>query len=116
VTVTVADPPTTGSDAPGTLTVRSGAVERLVRGVVGAALPGDADPDVEILSLDDEGVELRSTVTLEYPSEPLSAALTRLRRHIAAEVGRLLGRPVRRVDLVVGSFETEPPAPVRRVV
>jgi hypothetical protein len=105
-------------DAParGTLTVEHRAATRLAQGALAAALPDGDKPDVEVLSLDAEGIELRGTVTLEYPSEPLSSVLARLRRQVAREVERQLGRHVRRLDLVVGSFITESPKPARRVV
>ena len=99
----------------GTLTVRERAAARLASGVLAEALPALPAPKVDVASLDDAGIELRATLTLEYPTEPVSSILVELRQRVVADVERQLGRPVRRLDLVVESFQLERPAPARRV-
>lgn len=71
--------------------------------------------DVTVKALSEEGVELEVEMDLDYPSQPVTDVLTTLRRHIAAEVERQLGRPVRSIDLTVAHFVTTPPRRARRV-
>jgi hypothetical protein len=81
----------------GLLVVEARAAQRLIEGVVERSSPNVSDPHVDIRSLSDDGIEIDMSISLEYPSDPLSSVLADLRRRVAAEAGRQLGRPVRRV-------------------
>jgi len=112
VTLTAVGPvPDAGvSDAAdrGVLVVTNRAVQRLVQGVIAHIAPEVVKPDVHVSSLTDEAAEFAITFGLTYPDTPLSRLLDDLRRRIASETSRFLGRPVRRIDLTVSEFVTRP--------
>jgi hypothetical protein len=60
--------------------------------------------EATVLRLDDGGVDLSMDVVVEYPRTGVGEVLAGLRRTVAADVGRMLGRPVRRLDIVVDGF------------
>jgi hypothetical protein len=112
-----ADVPERGQPAQrGLLVIEERAAKHVVEGVIERTSPAASDPQVNVVSLSDDGVELDVSVTLEYPTAPLSGVLATLRRDVTAEAGRQLGRPVRRMELTVADFVTRPPAPARRVM
>ena len=73
------------------------------------------DVDVDIDHFDDNGVSARVEFAAEYPDSALSGALERFRQHVGQEVKRLLGRPLRRLDVVVSDLvvDIEPRRRVR---
>jgi hypothetical protein len=95
----------------GVLTVADRAVEHLVEAVIARTIPQAMRPDVRVTTLTDDCAELAVTVALTYPTIPLSGVLADVRRRIASETGRQLGRPVRRIDLTVSDFVTKPTRP-----
>jgi hypothetical protein len=114
---TTADAPERGQPAQrGLLVIEERAAQHVVEGIIERKSPAVSDPQVNVVSLGDDGVELDVSVTLEYPSDPLSGVLATLRRDLAAETARQLGRPVRRMELTVAEFVTSRPAPPRRVM
>jgi hypothetical protein len=108
VSTTALDPAPVASAERGVLVVTNRAAQRLVEGVIAHTAPHVTRPDVRVSSLSDEAAEFAITLKLEYPDAPLSRTLDDLRRRIAIETGRLLGRPVRRIDLTVSEFITRP--------
>jgi hypothetical protein len=100
----------------GLLVIEERAAQHVVEGVLERTSLVVTDPQVKVVSLSDDGVELDVAVTLEYPTDPLSGVLATLRRDVTAEAARQLGRPVRRMELTVAEFVTSRPAPPRRVV
>ena len=100
----------------GLLVIEERAAQHLIEEVIERTSPAVTDPQVNVVSLSDDGVELDVSVTLEYPTEPLSGILAVLRRDVTAEAARQLGRPVRRMELTVAEFVTRRPAPPRRVI
>jgi len=108
VSTTGLDPAPHTSAERGVLVVTDRAAQRLVEGVIAHTAPQAMRPDVRVSSLSDEAAEFAITLRLEYPDAPLSRILDDLRRRIATETSRFLGRPVRRVDLTVSEFVTRP--------
>lgn len=78
----------------------------------GECAPG---PSVEIVDLGHDTVELSASMKLPYPDRPLSPVLSQLRTEVAADLERLTGRGVRRLDLRVDAFVDEPRGPAPRV-
>ena len=95
----------------GVLTITDRAVEHLVGAVISCTVPQAMRPDVRVTRLTDDCAELAVTVALTYPTVPISGVLADVRRRIASEAGRQLGRPVRRIDLTVSDFVTKPTRP-----
>jgi hypothetical protein len=113
----VADPETPPVDDParrGRLLIEGRAARRVVEGVLVRAAAGVADCDARVTSLTDAGIELEISITIDYPTEPLSGILRQLRFDLAEEAGRQLGRPVRHIDLTVSKFVTPPKQEARR--
>jgi len=108
VSTTALDPAPPGSAERGVLVVTDRAAQRLVEGVIAHTAPHVMRSDVRVSSLSDEAAEFAITLRLEYPEAPLSRILDDLRRRIANETSRFLGRPVRRIDLTVAEFITRP--------
>jgi hypothetical protein len=104
----VLDPASAAKAERGVLVVTNRAAQRLVEGVIAHVAPHVTRPDVHVTSLTDEAAEFAITLRMEYPDAPLSRTLDDLRRRIASETGRFLGRPVRRIDLTVSEFITRP--------
>lgn len=113
VPVAQAGPPSS-SGRRGELTITERAARHLVEGVV-ERVPSAGDAQVEVLSLADDGIELQVSLVLEYPTGPASDVLREVRRQVATETGRQLGRPVRRLDLIVSEFVISRPTAGRRV-
>jgi hypothetical protein len=88
----------------GRLIVSPGAVRHLIQGVAERGPLRTRDVDVHIDHLDADGVRARLELTAEYPEAALSVALERFRQHVGQEVRRLLGRPLRRLDVVVSDL------------
>ena len=80
------------------------AARRLIHGVAERGPLRTRDIDVHIDHLDADGVNARLECTAEYPEAALSVALERFRQHVGEEVMRLLGRPLRRLDVVVSDL------------
>jgi hypothetical protein len=87
----------------GVLIVRSRAVEQLADAST-RTNPEVWQSETTVLRLDDDGVDLSIEVVIRYPRTALSGILAGLRRAVAEDVGRMLGRPVRRLDIVVDEF------------
>ena len=98
----------------GRLIVSDGATRHLIQGVAERGPLRTRDIDVHIDHLDADGVNARLEFTAEYPEAALSVALERFRQHVEEEVRRLLGRPLRRLDVVVTDLVVDI-APGRRV-
>ena len=98
----------------GQLIVSQGAARHLIQGVAERGPLRTRDIDVHIDHLDADGVRARLEFTAEYPEAALSVALERFRQHVGQEVRRLLGRPLRRLDVVVSDLVVDI-EPVRRV-
>lgn len=106
----MADAPTPDpTDAPaggrGVTRVTTRAARRLVEGIVAHRCPGMAEPEVDV-HLNQRDVlrgELRIAISfaLAYPDGPLGDHLAAVRRVVADEAGRCLGRPADRIDLLV---------------
>jgi hypothetical protein len=96
-------------DAParrGVLRIKSRAAAHLIEGVLARTARDVAESEARVTSISDEGVEVALFVTLEYPTVPLSGVVRRIRRELAEEAGRQLGRPIRHIDLTVSGFVT----------
>ena len=99
----------------GRLIVSPGAARHLIEGVAERGPLRTRAIDVNIDHLDDDGVSAHLEFTAKYPeAAALSVALERLRQHVAHEVNRLLGRPLRRLDVVVSNLVVDF-EPARRV-
>jgi hypothetical protein len=96
----------------GALTIKPRVATRVAMRALRTRTAAERDPSVDVTHFGDDHVELEARVTLPYPEEPIGAVLDRLREQVADDVGRALGRPVRRIDLTVEKFGT---APRRRV-
>lgn len=97
----------------GTLVIEPRAVEHIAARVVRDAGAADgASVSVERL---DETVELTVRLSMPYPEQSLVDSIEPVRRSVVERVGRLVGRPVTRLDMEVTSFTVPAPAPVRRV-
>jgi hypothetical protein len=88
----------------GRLIVSDRAARRLIQGVAERGPLHTRDVDVHIDHLDADGVNAHLALTVEYPEAPLSVALERFRQHVEQDVRRLLGRPLRRLDVVVSDL------------
>lgn len=88
----------------GELDVSTRALRHLVEGVIDDRAPEISEASVEVVAFDPSGAELEVRLTMAYPEAPLSTVLTGVRRTVASETSRLLGRPVHRVDLRVTRF------------
>lgn len=99
----------------GRLIVSDGAARRLIQGVAERGPLRTRDIDVHIDHLDAEGVSAHLELTAEYPESALSVALEQFRQHVGHEVRRLLGRQLRRLDVVVSDLvvDIEPGRRVR---
>ena len=99
----------------GRLIVSDGAARHLIQGVAERGPLRTRDIDVHIDHLDDDAVSARLEFTAEYPESALAVALERFRQHVGHEVNRLLGRQLRRLDVVVSDLvvEIEPRRRVR---
>jgi len=99
----------------GRLIVSERAARRLIQGVAERGPLRTRDVDVHIDHLDTDGVRARLKITAEYPEAALSAALEQFRQHVGQDVNRLLGRPLRRLDVVVSDLvvDIEPGRRVR---
>lgn len=86
--------------------------ERVVQRVAERALKDGPStvhhPSVTVQALDEDGVELRANIGIDYPDRPLSDVLVELRRYVTARVSGVLGRPVRRLDLTVDELVVRP--------
>lgn len=78
----------------------------------GECAPG---PSVEVVDLGTDDVELTASLQLPYPEGSLSPVLSQLRADVAADLERLTGRRVRRLDLRVDEFVNEPRGAAPRV-
>ena len=85
----------------GRLIVSDGAARHLIQGVAERGPLRTRDIGVHIDHLDDDGVSASVEFTAEYPESALAVALERFRQHVGHEVRRLLGRQLRRLDVVV---------------
>ena len=88
----------------GRLIVSDRAARHLIQGVAERGPLRTRDVDVHIDHLDDDGVSARLELTAEYPESALSVTLERFRQHVGHDVERLLGRPLRRLDVVVSDL------------
>ena len=88
----------------GRLIVSDRAARRLVQGVAERGPLRTRDVSVDIDHLDESGVSARVEFAAEYPDSALSGVLEGFRQHVGHEVGRLLGRPLRRLDVVVSDL------------
>ena len=79
--------------------------------VIAHTVPEAMRSEVRVTTLTDECAEFAITVALTYPTVPISGVLADVRRQIASEAGRQLGRPVRRIDVTVSDFVTKPTRP-----
>lgn len=103
-----------GARERGRLIVSDRAARHLVQGVAEHGPLRTRDVAVDIDHLDDHGVSARVEFAAEYPESPLSGALEGFRHHVGHEVKRLLGRPLRRLDVVVSDLVVDT-HPRRRV-
>jgi hypothetical protein len=108
VTTIALDTAPVASAERGLLVVTNRAAQRLVEGVIAHTSPEVARADVHVSALSEEAADFAITLGLAYPDAPLSRILDDLRRRIADETSRFLGRPVRRIDLTVCEFITRP--------
>ncbi|MDX6414081.1 MAG: hypothetical protein QOH23_1491 [Gaiellaceae bacterium] len=112
-----ADPEPSPIDDParrGRLLIDARAARRVVEGVLTRAARGVVECDARVTSLTDSGIELEISITIDYPTEPLSGILRQLRLDLAEEAGRQLGRPIQHVDLTVSKFATPAKQAARR--
>jgi hypothetical protein len=100
--------PPTSDDAPlapvavrGRLVVTERAARNLIKGAAVRTPLEPTDVEVDVAEITDDGVAARVTFVARYPDGALSAALREFRRTVADDVGRLAGRPLRRLDVVV---------------
>jgi hypothetical protein len=100
----------------GILVIEDRAARRVVEGVIERRATNVFDPEVDIASMNSDGIEIAVSFRLEYPTDRLSRVLADLRRRITGEISRQLGRPVRRIDLTVAEFTVSRPVPRRRVI
>jgi uncharacterized alkaline shock family protein YloU len=100
----------------GLLVIEDRAARRVIEGAIRRHAPNVFDPDVRIVSMSGDGVEVDVSFSLEYPTDALSRVLADVRRRVTGEIARQLGSPVRRIDLTVAEFITSRPAPRRRVI
>jgi hypothetical protein len=107
-------PPPPSSASRGRLTVTERAARHLVQGVAEHAPLRARDVDVHIADLDDAGLSADVHLAVEYPHTELAAALEAFRRHVTQDVQRLLGRPLRRLDVTITDLLVDL-APTRRV-
>lgn len=104
VTGQLTDAPPSTTHAPGHLTVSDRAVRHLVHGVAQNSALRTRDIHVRIDRLDDHGLNAHIELAVEYPQTLLSDALREFRRHVARNVQQLLGRPLRRLDVVIADL------------
>jgi hypothetical protein len=99
----------------GRLIVTDRAARHLIQGVAERGPLRTRDVDVHVDHLDADGVSARLELTAEYPETSLTVALERFRHHVEHDVSRLLGRPLRRLDVVVSDLvvDLEPGRRVR---
>jgi uncharacterized alkaline shock family protein YloU len=97
----------------GVLIIEARAAEHVVEGVLARSGPQVTSGVARVTSITDDGVELDVDVTLQYPTVPVSGVLRQLRLTVADEAGRLLGRPVRHLDVTVSKFVHPPNAALR---
>jgi hypothetical protein len=99
----------------GRLIVSDRAARHLIQGVAERGPLRTRGVEVHIDHLDAEGVSAHLELTAEYPETALTASLERFRQHVGQDVSRLLGRPLRRLDVVVSDLviELEPGRRVR---
>jgi hypothetical protein len=111
---TVGDPlpPPDQRSAPaarGRLIITNRAAQHVVEGAAVRTSLGITDVDVDITDVTDNGIVARITVAAHYPNGALSHALTEFRRTVAADVSRLVGRPMRRLDVIVKDLTIDVP-------
>lgn len=75
---------------------------------------GGADAVVSVERLE-ETIELAVQLSMPYPTQSLASSIEPVRHSVVDRVGRLVGRPVTRLDMEVTSFTVPPAAPARRV-
>jgi uncharacterized alkaline shock family protein YloU len=99
----------------GRLIVSDRAVRHLIQGVAERGPLRTRHVEVDVDHLDDNGVSARVKLVAEYPDSALSGALQQFRQYVGQEVKRLLGRPLRRLDVVVSDLvvDIEPRRRVR---
>jgi len=97
----------------GALVIAPRAVQHIAARVVRDTGAG-ADAEVSVEKLE-ETIELAMKLSLPYPSQSLSSSIEPVRQAVVDRVGRLVGRPVTRLDVQVTSFTVPPPVPARRV-
>jgi hypothetical protein len=108
-------PPSAPSSASrGRLSVTERAARHLVQGVVEHAPLLVRNVDVHIADLDDAGLSGDVHLAAEYPHTELATALEAFRRHVTQDIQRLLGRPLRRLDVTITDLLVDL-APTRRV-
>jgi uncharacterized alkaline shock family protein YloU len=88
----------------GRLIVTERAARRLIQGVAARGPLRTRDVKVDVDHLDDNGVSARLEFAAEYPDSALSSTLEQFRQHVSHEVKRLLGRPLRQLDVVVSDL------------
>lgn len=98
----------------GRLVVGRRAVSRTVQRAAEETSFGARDVTVDVGAVDEEGVAVGVTLGARYPETALAPALSEFRRELAAEVERILGRRVLRLDVDVVELFAETPAPLVR--
>jgi hypothetical protein len=98
----------------GELTLQPRVVVRLTARSIELHSDCPEEPAVQVRESSPDHLELEASLVLVYPDEPLAPSLNRLREQVTADVERLTGRPVRRLDLRVERFVATP-RPARRV-
>jgi hypothetical protein len=88
----------------GRLIVTDRAARHLIQGVAERGPLQTRGVGVDVDHLDDNGVSARVEFAAQYPDSALSGTLERFRQYVGHEVLRLLGRPLRRLDVVVSDL------------
>ena len=102
------DPSGTASSTRGALLIRDRVIRRTAERAVERAGVGALTPKVDLASAADGPIRLRVGIDLVYPHVPLAEVLGSLRRQVADELTRVIGRPVERIDIRVDALVQDP--------
>jgi hypothetical protein len=76
-------------------------VERIATESVRRRTQGDGEPNVQVRSASEAGLDLSIELALPYPRQSLSSLLSQVRAEVAEDLQHLVGWRVRRLDLIV---------------
>ncbi len=102
------DPSGAGSSTRGTLLIKDRVIRRTAERAVERAGVGAITPKVDLASTADAPIRLKVGIDLVYPHVPLAEVLGSLRRQLADELTRTIGRPVERIDIRVDALVQDP--------